>query len=298
MQFDATRYIGHTLGNVTIVKELGRGSMGIVYIGYQKSLKRQVAVKMLPKVRVTDEFFSRQFREEAEIIAVLSHPNIIPIFEMGEHEEYYYQVMQLIGGADLSSVLKRRLRHPVVSKRLLPLEQTLKLVTDVLDGLGYAHEEGVVHQDIKPGNILVEQRRGRPLIADFGIAKAAQAEYQAEGLVVGSPTYLSPEQAAGRETDHRTDIYAVGIMLFEMLAGDLPIRREGAKNMIIRKIRQPDTFFTAPPSGFSPLIDDRLEEIILRAVRPDPAERYPDCESLREVLLDYDERSRHGRGVR
>jgi serine/threonine-protein kinase len=265
--------------------------MGIVFIGYQKSLKRQVAVKMLPKARVTDEFFSRQFREEAEIIAILSHPNIIPIFEMGEREEFYFQVMQLVSGADLATVVRNRLKHPVASKRLLPLERSLSLVIDVLDGLGYAHEEGVVHQDIKPANILVEERRARPLIADFGIAKAAQAEYTSQGLVVGSPTYFSPEQAAGRETDRRTDIYAVGVMLFEMLSGDLPIHHEGVREKIIRKIRTPHTFFTAPPSAYSPLIDARLEEIILTALSPDPERRYQDCESFRLTLEEYRRRA-------
>ncbi len=289
--YDYTGIIGQQLGTVTILKELGRGAMGAVFVAFQQSLKRQVAVKVLPKSSAVTELARQQFRDEAEIVASLSHPHIIPIFEMGETETLYFQVMQLAQGADLGSLMRNRLKHPLQSKRLLPLDTTLELVANVLDGLAYAHEEGVIHQDIKPANILVESRTGRPLIADFGIAKAAQLEYRAQGLLVGTPLYLSPEQARAQPTDPRTDIYSMGIILFEMLAGTLPVRREPVKELLRRKARMPDTVFAKRPSETSPLIDAALEGIILRAVAPHREARYPDCHAFRDALIQYRQRS-------
>ncbi len=285
--YDYASIIGKQLGTVTTLKMLGRGAMGAVFVAFQHSLKRQVAVKVLPKSLAMTELSRQQFRDEAEIIASLSHPNIIPIFEMGETDTLYFQVMQLVQGADLGSILRNRLKHPLPSKRLLPRESTLHFIMDILDGLAYAHEEEVVHQDIKPANILIETRRNRPLIADFGIAKAAQLEYKAQGLLVGTPLYLSPEQARAQATDARADIYSTGVILFEMLAGALPLRREPVKQMLHRKARTPDTLYTMRPSETSPLIDTALERIILRAVAPHREDRYPDCRTFRDELMDY-----------
>src|SRR5271157_2598652 len=143
---DPAKLIGRQFGTVVIIKELGRGTMGIVFLGFQKSLKRQVAVKVLSKSGEASESARQKFRDEAETIAALSHPNIIPIFEMGEEDEFYFQVMQLISGSDLHHILENQRKHPVPSKRVLPLTETLEIVAQVLDGLGYAHEEGIVHQ--------------------------------------------------------------------------------------------------------------------------------------------------------
>lgn len=286
-RFDYRKVIGSQFGNVVIVKELGRGAMGAVFIGFQKTLKRQVAVKLLPKSVATTELSRHQFREEAETIAILSHPHIIPIFEMGENEQYYYQVMQLVTGSDLGRLIRNRLKHPVPSKRIFPAALSLDLVINVLDGLGYAHEESVVHQDIKPANILVEKRDGRPLIADFGIAKTAQAEYRAQGLIVGTPLYLSPEQAAATETDNRADIYSMGVILFELLAGVLPLRKEGVKQLLYRKVKMPDTVYVKRPSECSPYINDAMERIILTATAPHREDRYSDCQEFRKELIRF-----------
>ena len=285
--FDFREAIGLELGGVTITRLLGRGAMGAVFVAFQKSLKRQVAVKLLPKTVATTDLSRQQFRDEAETIAALSHPYIIPIFEMGEHEKYYYQVMQLVQGSDLNVVVRNRLKHPVPSKRLLPVAFTLDMVSKVLDGLGYAHDEGVVHQDIKPANILLEQRSLRPLIADFGIAKTAQLEYKAQGLIVGTPMYLAPEQASAAETDRRADVYSVGVILFEMLAGMLPLRQESARQLLVRKVKMPDTVYVKRPSEASPLIDADLERIVLKAIAPNRDERYPDCGQFRAAVEKY-----------
>ena len=285
VSFDFNSFIGRELGNITILKELGRGNKGVVFIAFQKSLKRQVAVKILPKMCASTEEQRQQFRDEAEIIAILSHPNIITIFEMGEEEEFYFQVMQLINGSDLEKIIADHYKHPVAAKRLIPLEQTINVIIQVLDGLAYAHDEDIIHQDIKASNILIEERTKRPLIADFGIAKTSHLEYHLkEGIIIGSPTYMSPEQASGRETDRRTDIYSLGILLLKMLTGVLPVRKENVEEILVRKINEPETFIDRLPSEASPLIKKDLEKIILKAIEPDVEKRYKDCYSFKDDL--------------
>ncbi len=281
---DYTSVIGRAFGNFIVVRELGRGAMGAVFIGYQKSLKRQVAIKLLPKAIARSESARQQFRDEAETIAVLSHPHIITIFESGEDDEYFYQVMQLVEGQDLARILAKLRRHPVPTRRILPVQHTVRLVGEVLDGLEFAHEEGVIHQDLKPANILVDNRTGRALIADFGIAKTRQIEFYARGLVVGTPQYLSPEQAAAEDTDRRTDIYSMGVILLELLAGRLPIRDESGKETVVRKIQQPDTFFTQPPGACSAWIDAVMEGIINKATASDRNKRYVSARAFAQAL--------------
>jgi eukaryotic-like serine/threonine-protein kinase len=285
-------FIGRELANVTLVKELGRGMMGVVFVGFQKSLKRQVAVKILHKSKVHNSAAWQSFRDEGEALAVLNHPNIVPIYEMGQTDDCYFQVMQLVEGSDLRSIIKKNLKHPVPAKRLLPLEETIDIVLQTLDGLGFAHEGGVIHQDIKPANILIENRGKRPLIADFGIARIMEAEYSSEGKIVGTPLYMSPEQAAGKTVDQRTDVYSMGVILFEMLVGKLPVKEEGVMQIIERKKFAPESFFNQRPCQVSPLVAPSLERIVLKAVETDPAKRYPACEAFLNDLKRY----RQGRG--
>ncbi|MEN1727807.1 MAG: serine/threonine-protein kinase [Pseudomonadota bacterium] len=284
--FDYSNAIGREFGNYVVVRELGRGAMAAVFIAYQKTLKRQVAIKLLPKALATTKIAQQQFRDEAETIAVLDHPNLITIFDSGEDDDYFFQVMQLVDGMDLAAVLNKLRRHPVTARRVLPMAHVLRLVTEVLAGLTVAHDGGVVHQDLKPANILIENKGGRALIADFGIAKAKQAEYLARGLVVGTPIYLSPEQASAQDTDLRTDLYAVGVILFELLAGKLPIRMENANDTVSRKIRNPESFFLSRPIDCHPRITPALETVVLRATQTDPARRYVNAEAFSDALIE------------
>ena len=277
-------YIGKEFGNVTIVKEIGRGAMGIVLLGYQKTLKRQVAVKILPKAVKHDASTWELFRDEAETVAVLAHPNIIPIFEMGENENCYFQVMQLIEGDNLRTIIKSRLNHPVPSKRLIPINETADILGTVLDALAYAHHEGVVHQDVKPSNIIIDSRHHRPYLMDFGIARVMAAEYKSEGKVVGSPLYMSPEQAMGYDTDTRSDIYSMGVILFEMAVGILPTNPDTSTAILICKQRDPGSFFAKTPRQASPLVSDRLERVILKATAARREDRYQDCRSFKNDL--------------
>ena len=284
---DLLQYIGTSVGNVTLVKLLGRGAMGAVFIGYQATLKRQVAVKILPKTLAGSERAQQMFRDEAETVGILNHPNIVPVFEMGETDHLFFQIMQLVAGYDLRTLLARTRKHPVPTKRLLPLAATIHLVTQVLDALGYAHEEGVYHQDIKPANILIDERFKRPLVADFGIARTVWAEYSSKPMLLGTPVYMSPEQASCAAIDGRTDIYSVGVMLMDMTAGSLPVRHEPPADTIKRKKCAPDTFFTARPSEINPAIDQDLEAIIYRAIASEPAARFTDCPEFRRALEGY-----------
>lgn len=289
---DFSGYIGAAIGTVTLVKLLGKGAMGAVFIGYQATLKRQVAVKILPKSVANSARAQKMFRDEAETVGILSHPNIVPVYEMGETDDFFFQVMQLVVGQDLRTIITRARKHPVPTKRLLPFSETIICLCQVLDALGYAHDEGVYHQDIKPANILIDDRFKRPLVADFGIARTVWADAGSTSLLFGTPLYISPEQAACSETDGRTDIYSVGVILMEMVAGKLPTRMESPVDMIKRKKAFPDSFFTARPSEQNPAIDSELEAIICKAMAPIADNRFADCQEFKKQLEAYARKAR------
>jgi serine/threonine-protein kinase len=284
---DLSQYIGANVGTITLVRLLGHGAMGAVFIGYQATLKRQVAVKILPKAVASTPRAQQMFRDEAETIGILSHPNIVPVYEMGETDDFFFQVMQLVAGHDLRTIIGKARKHPVPTKRILPVTETFQYISQILDALGYAHEEGVFHQDIKPANILVDDRFRRALVADFGIARTVWAEYSEKPLLVGTPVYMSPEQAACAKVDGRTDIYSVGVMLFEMTAGFLPMHKESVAELVKRKKTEPDTFFTARPSETNSSINSELESIIIKAIAANPENRFIDCMEFRTALEAY-----------
>jgi serine/threonine-protein kinase len=284
---DLSQFIGVNIGTVTLVKLLGQGAMGAVFIGYQATLKRQVAVKILPKSLASSANAQQMFRDEAETVGILNHPNIVPVYEMGETADFFFQVMQLVVGHDLRTIIAKARKHPVPTKRILPVSETVSYIRQILDALGYAHDEGVFHQDIKPANILVDDRFKRALVADFGIARTLWAEYSTKPMLVGTPVYMSPEQAACAPVDGRTDIYSVGVMLMEMTAGVLPMHKEPVAELIKRKRTEPDTFFTARPSEINPSISSALEEMIFKATAADPKNRFADCLEFKTVLEAY-----------
>jgi eukaryotic-like serine/threonine-protein kinase len=282
--------IGATLGTCRMVKELGRGSMGIVFVGYQMTLKRPVAVKILPKSMNLDKAAGQRFLQEAETAAILAHPNIIPIYEVGETEDLFFMVMQLVRGMALHQLIEKVRKHPLPSRRLLPLNEVFRVLLQLLDGLGYAHEEEVVHRDIKPANILIEAKSHRALISDFGIARELRGEDMDRGKALGTPLYMAPEQAAAKVVDSRADIYSVGVILFEMAAGNLPIYAESIEKLRQRKLTEPLGLFSMSPSKVHPRVDARLEEIILHAMALDRDERYSSCGDLAADLKDYQAR--------
>jgi serine/threonine-protein kinase len=285
--FDPKLYLGKDIGNITIMSVLGRGAMGAVFIGFQKSLKRKVAVKIYPKSSPESSKMRLRFRDEAETVAVLNHPNIVPVFDMGETDELLYIIMQLIDGEDLRAFLHRQMLHPVVSKRTIPLQTCLQIMTHIIDALSYAHDENVIHRDIKPANILLDSRSRRPYLADFGIARSALSETGPSNIIMGTPLYISPEQVWGHNVDNRSDIYSTGIVLYELIVGKLPVKKMSVDIMLAIKMNEPERMFQCSPSEASPVIDSDLEDIILTAIKPEIDERYQSCKELYNDLVTY-----------
>jgi tRNA A-37 threonylcarbamoyl transferase component Bud32 len=234
-----------------ILELIGQGGMGAVYKARQTKLERLVALKVLPPEWGRDPAFAERFAREARAMARLSHPHIVTIYEFGETGGLYYLVMEFVDGLNLRQLLR--------GGRLQP-QEALTLVPQICEALQYAHEEGIVHRDIKPENVLLD-RKGRVKIADFGLAKllgGARAEFTLTGSqqVMGTLDYMAPEQRQRPlETDHRADIYSLGVLFYEMLTGELPLGR------------------FAPPSEKAP-VDARLDEVVLRALESDPERRY------------------------
>jgi len=231
--------VGTTLGTCTIVKRIGQGGMSAVYLAHQAHPARNVAVKVLrsrPGSNPADyNTFLARFRREADIAARLEHINIIPIFEYGEQNQLAYLVMPYISGGSLSQILEKEGRFP--------LGQAMNYIQQAAAALDYAHARNVIHRDLKPGNFLIYPD-GRLVLADFGIARIMgnQAEGSTltmHGAFLGTPAYMSPEMLRGEPIDHRTDIYALGIVLFEMLSGDIPFRGENALVVMTKHLQQP-----------------------------------------------------------
>lgn len=283
--------IGSTLGSCKVLKEIGRGGMGVVFLGYQATLKRPVAIKVLPKEAIVDPLAALRFRQEAETAAILNHANIIPIYEIGETKELYFMVMQLVRGVSLAQMMENVRKHPLPSRRLFPLNEGIRILLQVLDGLAYAHEEEVVHRDIKPANIMIEAKTRRVLISDFGIARELRGEDLDKGRSFGTPLYMAPEQALGQHVDGRADIYAVGVILFEMAVPALPIYPEPVEKLKQRKLKEPLGMFSRRPSECHPRVNKELEEIILKAIALMPEERFQNCREFAAALEDY--RAKH-----
>lgn len=276
--------IGKEVGTATILKELARGGMAIVFIAYQRTLKRQIALKILPKKLLTPKAAGR-FQSEAESAAILSHPNIIPVYEVGETDEFLFFTMQLVKGKSLGRMIDMARKNLLPSRRTIPIEEAIRITIKVLDALHYAHGEDIIHRDIKPDNILVEKHTQRPLITDFGVAKVLRGEDERHPMIQGTPVYMPPEQILGRDVDPRSDIYAVGTMLFKMLAPNLPFPPYSSKTELLKlKIRRKDGVFTKRPSEVNPYGDEAIDRIILKATAYRREDRYADCRLFKQDL--------------
>jgi serine/threonine-protein kinase len=288
--------VGLEVGTSTLLRELARGGMAVVFVAFQRTLKRQIAVKILPKSEMTPEA-AAGFRQEAETSAILSHPNIVPIYEVGETDEFLFFTMQLIHGRPLSYYISRIQRHVIPSKRFLPLAATLDIVLKVLDALDHAHRQDIVHRDVKPANILVEKESGRPLITDFGIANLTRDLGSTSHAIQGTPIYMAPEQIVTTRLDGRADVYATGVLLFEMLTSRLPLpSHESKRELMKKKLEMKDDFFQGRPSQLNPSLDDQLDAIVAKAVAFRPDDRYSGCREFIQHLEAYrNQRSRSSR---
>ena len=256
------------IGRYEIERELGRGGMAVVYLARDPFMKRQVAVKVLPRQFTFDSQFRGRFQREAEIIAALEHPHIVPVHDFGEHEDQPFIVMRHMTGGSLADRLR---------KGPLSVAETARIISRLASALDEAHSKGIVHRDLKPGNILFDAR-GEPYISDFGIAKLAEttASYTGTG-VIGTPAYMSPEQARGdKDLDGRSDIYALGAMLFEILTGKLPYEADTPMGLAVKHITEPvPRILDAKPD-----LPRGCEMMIERAMAKDRLQRYQTAAEL------------------
>jgi serine/threonine-protein kinase len=257
-----------------IVRLLGHGGMGSVYLARDLALDREVAIKVVKTASSAPEVHDR-LRREARTAAKLSHPNIVPLHAFGEVEGMPYFVMGYVRGESLAAKLRR--------EGALPEDEALRILADVADALDHAHRQGVVHRDVKPDNVLLDDESGRALLTDFGVARALGAgeTMTAAGAVVGTPAYMSPEQAAGRsDVDGRSDVYSLGVMAFRMLAGRAPFEGKTAADVMAKHLTQ-----DAPPlRTLAPAISDAAAQAIERCLAKDPSRRWADARSLRAAL--------------
>jgi len=255
--------IGNLLGNrYEIISQLGGGGMALVYKGRDTLLNRQVTVKMLRPEYTSDEEFVARFRKEAQAVAKLSHPNIVSVYDVGQEGNTHYIVMEYVEGRNLKQIIKEQGK--------LPLNQAVEIARQICEGLQDAHENGIVHRDIKPHNILVTDN-GKVKVTDFGIAQMMSSiTLTNSGTIVGSVHYFSPEQAKGGTTGAKSDIYSMGVVLYEMVTGKVPFEGETPIAVALKHIQDEPV----PPGKINPQITPELEQIILRAMEKDVTMRY------------------------
>ncbi len=264
-----------TLGRYKVLKELGRGAMGVVYLGKDPTIQRFVAIKTMHLDQIDDaakfEEVRNRFFREAESTGRLSHPNIVTIYDAGEEHELGFIAMELLEG----TTLKEWSRKP----NLLPLDQLLPLIATVADALDYAHQQGVVHRDIKPANIMLTKERVVKVM-DFGIAKMASSSKTQTDLVLGTPSYMSPEQLAGKKVDGRSDIFSLGVVLFELLAGRPPFTADNVSALLFAIASSPHPIL----STLRPDVPVSVQEAVNRALHKDPVLRHRRAGEFAEEL--------------
>src|SRR4051812_37389081 len=258
-------------GRYRVLRRLGSGGMADVYLVEDQQLGRRVALKLLYRHLAEDVQFVERFRREASSAAGLQHQSIVGIFDRGEWDGTYYIAMEYIEGHTLKEIIRER--GPA------PPEAAVDVVLQILRAARFAHQRGVVHRDIKPHNVLIDED-GRVKVADFGIARAGASDMTETGSIMGTAQYLSPEQAQGRPVDARSDLYSIGIVLYELLTGRVPFDAESAVTVALKQVSEPPV----PPREIAPAIPPALEGVVLRAMEKDPARRFADADEFIEAL--------------
>jgi serine/threonine-protein kinase len=260
-------------GRYEVIGRLGTGGMAHVFHARDLHLQRQVAIKLLREDLISDAAFHARFLQEARAVANLSHPNIVTVHDFGIDGHNYFLVMELVDGTDLKTLLRRR--------GALAVDEALEILTQACAGVGYAHRAGLVHCDLKPQNILVAAD-GRTKIADFGIARALSSIDPSESseVVWGSPQYFSPEQAAGGPPSPASDVYSLGVILYETLTGRLPFTTTDSDSLAELHLRSAPP----PPRSLNPAIPVLLEQVVLKVLSKEPAARYRTADQLGRVL--------------
>lgn len=265
-------------GEFRLVREIGRGGMGVVYHAIDERLERAVAIKTLPPHLANDAAVRARFLREARTAGSLSHPNIVPIYQGAEHDGVVYFVMGLVDGESLAERIARD--GPLTAGALMPM------VRQLAEALAYAHAQGVVHRDIKAENVLID-RRGHAMVTDFGIARVTEAQpMTATGTVLGTVHYMSPEQVQGDELDGRSDLYALGVLMFYALSGRFPFERATAPAVLVAHVN------AAPPflRELVPGVDGAIDRMVSRLLAKVPASRYASADVLLEEVLAWMQR--------
>ena len=246
--------------------------MAAVYKAYQPSVDRYVAIKVLPRQFATDPQFVARFQQEVRMLAHLQHPHILPVFDSGQSNGYTYLVMPFVEAGTVAGLLRG---HP------LPGPQLISIITQVADALDYAHQKGLIHRDIKPSNILIDEH-GNCLLSDFGLAKILETTNQLTGTggILGTPLYMSPEQGRGEPLDTRSDIYSLGVVLYELATGRVPFRAETPVAVIYKHVNDP----LPAPRGVNPSLPVRVEQVILKALAKRPQDRFGTARQLSQAL--------------
>jgi beta-lactam-binding protein with PASTA domain/predicted Ser/Thr protein kinase len=264
-----TEVAGNTLvdGRYRVLRRIGSGGMADVYCAEDVHLGRQVAIKMLHRRFAQDQEFVERFRREAKSAAGLNHPNVVGVFDRGEHEGTYYIAMEYLEGQTLKDI--------VAAEAPLAQERVIDLGLQILQAAGFAHSHGVIHRDFKPHNVIVDPH-GHAKVTDFGIARAGASEMTETGSIMGTAQYLSPEQAQGHAVTATSDIYSIGVMLYEMLTGRLPFEGDSAVAVALKHLSESP----APVSQWRPDVHPALEAVVMAALAKDPAQRWQSAEDL------------------
>jgi serine/threonine protein kinase len=261
---------GQMLGPYQIISQVGEGGMATVYKAYQPSMDRNVAIKVLPGQLAESAEFTSRFQQEARIIAKLEHPHILPVFDYGESGGVTYLVMRYLDAGTL--------RDRMENGRPLPLEEIDRLFTQLADALSYAHSYGIIHRDLKPSNALIDSQ-GNLFLTDFGIAKlleSASPRLTQTDAIMGTPAYISPEQAQSARVNQRSDIYSLGIILYEMVTGRVPFVAETPLAVILKHVSDPLPL----PSSLKPDIPETIEKVVLKALAKEPNDRFATVEEF------------------
>ncbi|MGH3898696.1 MAG: serine/threonine-protein kinase, partial [Pseudonocardiaceae bacterium] len=259
-----------------IERQLGRGSMGVVYLAEDIQLRRKVALKILTPTLADDELFRKRFDRESQSAANLDHPHIVPVYAAGEAAGSLYIAMRYVGGGDLRALLE--------TNGPLSLPQTTTIIASVADALDAAHTQGMIHRDVKPANILIDNRNGQGhyYLSDFGITKIVSSgrSLTSTGQIVGTIDYIAPEQIQGKPVDSRTDLYALGCVLYQCLTGMVPFPRDEAAALMWAHVHdEPPPVTTRRPD-----LPPQIDHIVTKAMAKQPEDRYPTCQELALAL--------------
>lgn len=266
--------VGRQLGPYHLAAILGEGNMATVFRAQRADAAAAVALKVLPPQLAGDAVFVARFQQEARVIAALRHPNILPLLDFGESGGYMYMAMPLVERGTLAHYLRG---EP------LPLDEVRNCISSISQALDYAHRQGVVHRDVKPSNVLIDAQ-GHCLLTDFGVAKmlGSSVHLTATGLIVGTPTYMSPEQGLSQPVDRRSDIYALGILLYQMATGRVPFQAKAPAAVIMKHINDP----LPSARALNPALPIEVERVIARSLAKRPDDRYATAADMLHALLD------------